>query len=102
MPPVILPDRRKGINVGWIVYEPGEDDAEAADLGPLYVEYQESERVWGWAVGYGYDPQDDSHGPQVSANGFGYYGKASYRLGRGFDAVIGVVIKLPQSIVWSR
>jgi len=102
IPPVVLPDKRVGVNVGWIIYEPDPDDTDRSELGPIYVEWLQADRLWSWSAGYSYDPQDESHGPQISMSGFGYYMKASYRFERGADFIIGAVIKLPQTFVWSR
>jgi hypothetical protein len=100
--PMVLTDERRGFNVGWVFYEPDADDAGRGELGPLYAEWYEGGRLWSWSAGYSYDPQDGSHGPQVTIAGLGYYGKLSARFDRGVEGIIGVVLKWPQSIVWSR
>lgn len=102
IPIVVLPPKRTGINLGWVFAEPNPDNSDDGELGPIYLEYQVSRLLSGWSAGYSWDPEDDSHGPHVGAFFTGYYVKAGYRIGRGAEAMIGVVLKLPQTFVWSR
>ncbi len=102
MPEIVIPQRRRGFNIGWALGEADALDSNRLERGPIYVEYAESRFVYGWTAGYGIDPTDGSHGPHVAVNGFGYYAKAGYRTERGFEMMLGLALKLPQSWVWSR
>jgi len=98
----LLPARRRGVNLGFVFLEPDKTDDNKTELGPAYVEWHDARTMWSWAAGYGVDFGDGTHGPQVSATFAGAYAKASYRFDRGAEFMLGLVLKLPVTLIWSK
>jgi hypothetical protein len=92
-----IPMQTHGVNVGgaWT----GTDELRLTDL---YAEYSRRERLWGWGAGYSYDPDGEHHGPHAQLYLTSLYARASWHFDRGAQFTVGVYLKLPVILTWSR
>jgi len=93
----IYPQRGFGTNLGWTALS-----GEGSGVGPLYSELYYQETVAWLAAGWVWDPNDHTHGPQITISTFMLYMRATHQLDAGTQLTAGISIKLPQSYVWSR
>jgi hypothetical protein len=91
----VYPVRGEGVNLGWAAIELGGDDTE---IGPLYLEYQRFETVYGAAAGLAFDPDDVDFGAQGTVWYGPYYLRVRYLIDGGAEVIGGLQIKVP--LVW--
>lgn len=96
-PLLVYPPGTLGLNLGWC---PVGHRGSAATAG--YVEAQYGARWVGFAAGYARGPAAGEHGPQVTAFAGPLFLRANHYLGRGTDFQVGLSLKAPALLVWSR
>jgi hypothetical protein len=94
----IYPEKAWGVNLGFAFLE--DDDAS---VGPLYLEVQRTHKVViATAAGIALDPDDAVWGPQLTFSFGGLYLRTTYLVDRGVELHLGIVLKIPALITWSR
>jgi hypothetical protein len=95
----VYPASGEGLNLGWAALELGADELE---IGPIYLEYQRFETLYGAAGGIAFDPDDVDFGAQGTVWYGPYYLQARYLLDGGAELAGGLQLKVPVVWVWSQ
>ena len=94
---IVFPERSIGANVGWTALS-----GEGEGVGPIYGELFYQELITWLAGGWVWDPDDHTHGPQITLSTLFLYLRATHRFDLATEIQGGISVKLPYSWIWSR
>ncbi len=93
----VFPERSYGGSIGWTALT-----RAGEGVGPIYGEAYFHETLLTVAGGWAWDPNDQTHGPQITLSTLLLFVRATHLFDLGTQAIIGIQLELPYQVVWSQ